>query len=242
MNAIILAAGIGTRLGSITRNLPKALIEVMGKELIMHVVGMAHYINVSKIVVVGGCGFNNLKAFLEMNAPEAILTENPDYKKGNIYSLKYALPYIDDDFLVFNVDHVFSKDLLDVIMRTCDASNKITLFCDNAKPIEEDQMKIRKKEDKLQEISKKMKSYDTGYIGLVYCPKVMTSSFIKATNAVINKNDEGAMTEDILNCLVNEDKFIKVADVSSYEWFEVDTPEDLSQAEELVSGSPGKWA
>ena len=87
-----------------------------------------------------------------------------------------------------------------------------------------------------------MKSYDTGYIGLVYCPKVMTSSFIKATNAVINKNDEGAMTEDILNCLVNEDKFIKVADVSSYEWFEVDTPEDLSQAEELVSGSPGKWA
>jgi choline kinase len=96
--------------------------------------------------------------------------------------------------------------------------------------------------NRLQKIAKKIKSYDTGYIGLVYCPKVMLDSLIKATNAVINKNDEDAVTEDILNYLVSEDKFIKVADVSGHEWFEVDTPEDLSQAEELVSGSPGKWA
>jgi L-glutamine-phosphate cytidylyltransferase len=242
MNVIILAAGMGTRLGSITRDIPKALIAVMGKELVRYIVGMALYVNVSKIIVVGGCGFNNLKAFLEANVPEAIVTENPDYKKGNIYSLKCALPFINEDFLIFNVDHVFSKDLLNIIIRTCDASKEITVFCDNIKHIEEDQMKVSANGNRLQKISKKMKSYDTGYIGLVYCPKVMTSSFIKATNAVMNKNNEDAMTEDILNYLVSEDKFIKVADVGGYKWFEVDTLEDLSQAEELVSGFPEKWA
>ena len=242
MNAIILAAGMGTRLGSITRNIPKALVEVMGKELVRYIVGMALYVNVSKIIVVGGCGFNTLKAFLETNVPEAIVTENPDYRKGNIYSLKCALPFTNEDFLIFNVDHVFSKDLLNIIIRACDTSKEITVFCDNIKPIEEDQMKVRKEKNQLQRISKKMETYDTGYIGLVYCPKVMTSSFIKATDAAIDQNGENAMTEDILNYLVSEDKFIKVVDVSCHEWLEVDTPEDFFQAEELVSGFPGKWA
>ena len=232
---------MGARLGSITRNLPKAIIEVNGKELIQYTIDMAHYINVSRILVVGGYGFKFLKSFLLSNAPEAIVTENPDYKKGNVYSLKCALPHADDGFLLFNVDHVFSKDLLDVIMRTCGASKEITLFCDNIKPVEDDQMKVSIKENRLQKISKGMEIFDTGYIGLVYCPKAMLGSFIKATDEVLQISGVGAVTEDIINYLANNDNFIRIANVSGYEWFEVDTREDLHKAEVLVSGSPNKW-
>lgn len=242
MNAIILAAGMGTRLGKVDKIYPKALVKVGGKELIKYIIDMAYYINVSKIFIVGGCGFNYLKSFIDSYAPEAILIENFDYKKGNLYSLKCALPCINDGSLIFNVDHVFSKDLLNKVEKACNNSNEITVFCDNLKPVEDDQMKISIKENRLSKISKTLKTYDTGYIGLLYCPKAMVDNFKSAVNEVGSKKGGDAVTEDIINYLAPRDKFIKVVDVGGYKWFEVDTPEDLSRAEILLSEFPEKWA
>tara|TARA_B100000315_G_C14407996_1_gene509633 strand:- start:182 stop:910 length:729 start_codon:yes stop_codon:yes gene_type:complete len=241
MNAIILAAGKGTRLGNITRNYPKAIVKVMDKELIRYVVDMVLYVNASKIVVVGGSGFNHLKSFISSYAPEVILTRNLDYEKGNLYSLKCALPYVNDSFLLFNVDHVFSRDLLDVVISVYNNSNEITLFCDNLKTIEDDQMKVSAEGNRLCKISKTLETYDTGYCGLIYCPKAMIDNFIRATNEISKKKGADAVTEDILNHLISKNQFISIVDIDGYQWFEVDTLEDLYKAELLVSDFPDKW-
>ena len=57
MNVVLLAAGLGSRLGMLTRDLPKALISVAGRPLLLHALSFAARLQPSRIVVVGGFGF-----------------------------------------------------------------------------------------------------------------------------------------------------------------------------------------
>ena len=65
MNAVLLAAGLGSRLGSLTRELPKALIPVGGKPLLAHALTFAARLAPSRIVVVGGFCFPLVKETLD---------------------------------------------------------------------------------------------------------------------------------------------------------------------------------
>jgi|TARA_B100001964_G_C14229684_1_gene599392 choline kinase len=243
MNAIILAAGIGTRIRSMTNCYPKAMLRVMDKELIRYVVDMAIYVNVNRIVVVGGSGYGYLGSLIHSlySTDKVIMINNIDYKKGNICSVKCALPYIKDEFLLFNVDHVFSKELLETVMNRGIDLKEVTIFSDRIKDIEDDQMKILLSGTSLRNISKTLKRYDTGYIGLVYCPKSRLDGFIAAVDEVFEEMGNSGVTEDILNHLVDKGSTVLNEDISGYRWFEVDTPEDLIKAEALIADYPGCW-
>ena len=64
MNVVLLAAGLGSRLGTLTRDLPKALISVAGKPLLLHAVSFAARLRPTRIIVVGGFCFPQVKETL----------------------------------------------------------------------------------------------------------------------------------------------------------------------------------
>ena len=51
MKAVILAAGVGSRLGSVTKTIPKPMIEIHGKPILLHNINLCRKANVTDIYI-----------------------------------------------------------------------------------------------------------------------------------------------------------------------------------------------
>jgi MurNAc alpha-1-phosphate uridylyltransferase len=90
---MIFAAGLGTRMGALTRDRPKPLLEVAGRPLIDHALALARAAGVRRIVVNTHAHAGQLRAHLARTAPDAIVSHEPvllDTGGG----LKRALPLL----------------------------------------------------------------------------------------------------------------------------------------------------
>jgi len=54
MQAIIMAAGKGSRLGSLTENMPKSFLEIKGFKMIEYNISMLHAFGIKDIIIVTG--------------------------------------------------------------------------------------------------------------------------------------------------------------------------------------------
>ena len=109
MEAMILAAGAGTRLRPLTDRTPKALIEVRGRPLLAHVIGRLVSAGASRIIVNTHHHEEQIGAFLARHAPsdvEIVLSPEPDGPYGTGGGLLKAAPLFREDgpFLLHNVD------------------------------------------------------------------------------------------------------------------------------------------
>lgn len=93
MQAMIMAAGSGLRLGELTAEQPKALVRVAGRSLIDHALAFARQVGTDHRVVVGGFCFTDLRAEAHTAAPTAAVLENADHGKGNLLSLQVDEPH-----------------------------------------------------------------------------------------------------------------------------------------------------
>lgn len=116
MTAIILAAGMGSRLVPMTETRPKCLVKVNGKSILEYQIEAYRDAGVTRIVVVAGYFASRLQAFL---APYGSLVEcvvNEDYEStNNMYSLYLALSKITSEGVVFvsNGDVVLDKQIIE---------------------------------------------------------------------------------------------------------------------------------
>lgn len=230
MKALILAAGMGTRMGSLTSDRPKALINVAGTYLIDRTLSFVAHSKISEIGVVGGYHFDFLSQHLK--GKNIRLFTNQHYKEGNILSLTAALDFIDDDLLILNVDHIYPKKLLDYVLKNC---RGICAMCDFDRVLVGDDMKVKlSSTGKLQKISKQLTDFDGGYIGMTYCAKEMTGRYRNAIEDTSKIYGKGSCVEFVLGHLAANDTEINVCDTSGYRWFEIDTQQDLKNAEQKL--------
>lgn len=120
MQAIILAAGLGRRLGEVTQNLAKCMIEVSGKTLMARALKQLDARHFSRIVIVIGWQGEVLKRhILTCNIQTPIIfVENPIFDKtNNIYSLSLVQDYLkEEDTLLLESDLIFDDSALDKIL------------------------------------------------------------------------------------------------------------------------------
>src|SRR5579863_4137291 len=90
MQAVLLAAGLGSRLGALTERIPKALIAVGGEPLVAHAVRFARRAGARDVTVVGGFGYELLEAELARLGLEVTLVRNDSFRDGNLVSLMAA--------------------------------------------------------------------------------------------------------------------------------------------------------
>lgn len=121
MQAIILAAGQGKRLGQYTKDNTKCMVKVNGVSLIDRVIKQLVHIHVDRLVLVVGYKAKELKDFIGYRYDGMIkieYIENPLYDKtNNIYSLALAKDRLcEDDTLLLESDLIFEGSLLKMLV------------------------------------------------------------------------------------------------------------------------------
>lgn len=121
MQAIILAAGQGKRLGQYTKDNTKCMVKVNGVSLIDRVIKQLVHIHVDRLVLVVGYKAKELKDFIGHRYDGMIkieYIENPLYDKtNNIYSLALAKDRLcEDDTLLLESDLIFEDSLLKMLV------------------------------------------------------------------------------------------------------------------------------
>jgi len=99
MNAIILAAGMGTRLRPLTNEIPKCLVSVMGTPMVEQQIRFLHEAGINDITLVSGYKAERLGFLKEKYGVEIILNEKYD-TCNNIYSMYKALERFGDTWVV----------------------------------------------------------------------------------------------------------------------------------------------
>ena len=120
MQAIILAAGMGKRLGELTQNNAKCMVQVNGISLIDRTLTQLSQLDLTRVVIVIGYKGDNLRQYIgnEYKGLKIEYIENPVYDKtNNIYSLSLAKKELqEDDTLLVESDLIFDDSLFPMIV------------------------------------------------------------------------------------------------------------------------------
>lgn len=117
MQAIILAAGMGRRLGEYTKDNTKCMLPVNGERLIDRTLKILCHQGIKKVVIVIGYKGENLKNYIGNRYSSQLDIEyinNPIYDKtNNIYSLSLAEEkMVEDDTILFESDLIYEEDIV----------------------------------------------------------------------------------------------------------------------------------
>jgi choline kinase len=238
MQVVLLAAGLGSRLGPAAGGLPKALVPVAGRPLLAHAVDFATRLEPEEIVVVAGYRFSDVAAAVARLGLPVRLVENTRFRGGNLLSLLAARAEVRGELLLMNVDHIYRPALAPVIAAPVD---EVTAYVDTDRPLGDDDMKVARDGDgRIGQISKTLGRHDCGYVGITRVPGPRLPAYWRAVEAVRASIGESAHVEQVLAWLAaagdDNGGAPRCRDVSGHGWLEVDLWEERERAEQALRG------
>ena len=122
IKAIIVAAGQGSRLGVLTKDIPKTLLKIKGKMILVYILESLWSCDINDIVIVRG--YEKWK----LNLPIVKYCDNDNYCENNILeSLFYAEKHMKDGFIFSYSDIIYSKE---IVQKLLDSPYDISLVVD----------------------------------------------------------------------------------------------------------------
>lgn len=115
--AVILAAGMGIRLGAVTQNVPKGLVEVGGKTLMARSVENLRVFGIDDIILVTGHKSELYEDFAKDKAYITLVHNNQYAASGNMYSLYLMRDFLKTDILLLESDVLYEKRALERLMQ-----------------------------------------------------------------------------------------------------------------------------
>ena len=111
MKAIILAAGEGSRMGKLTKNIPKPLVLVNGKSIIERQLSILKQNKILDVIIVTGS--HNEK----FNFKNVVYVNDLDYKKHDtLSSLITARDYMNDEIIITYADQIFDEKIMESVI------------------------------------------------------------------------------------------------------------------------------
>lgn len=233
--AVILAAGIGSRLSPLSDDCPKSLLRVGGSAILERMIRNCLSCGISQFVLVLGHRADQIKQFVDKTFRGIRVTYviNDRYRETNTgYSLMLAAPAIGGaEFIKFDADVVFDTKILrglldsDLPNLLCIDRN-IALADEEVKVIADDQMRVT-------DIGK---SVDPS----LALGESIGIEKISAKTGPLLFAELGLMMEDATHArayyeaayarLVGKDTTFYALDITGLNWTEIDTAEDYAAA------------
>ncbi len=241
LTGIIMAAGRGVRLGELTHDKPKPLVQVAGVELIRFGLAFLQDLGVEKKIVVTGYGAEALSDVVRRYDPTCVLIHNDDFHKGSATTLERALAEVNGPFVVMTADHIFRKDIAE--RARLQFGESLTIFTDRDRTLGDDDMKVSldPEDGRVLKLSKTLEEYDCGYVGFSYCPESITHLVKETISEAKDVFGPSANLEHVWQTLADIGHRIETADISGSKWLEVDFPEELIKATEEVENNKEKY-
>lgn len=234
---IILAAGMGTRLGDLTKDKPKALTMVAGKHIIEYSLAFARALGSKKIVVVGGYMFSKLAAAVKSIDPNVILVENTEYQSTQrLVSLMKARGEITGGFISYDGDYIYKPSIASNVRKYLDDEMIIFGTDDESNEVQLDMMVKVDNNNCLINMAKGLTDYEYYFNSILYCPESKVPAFFDSAEDVLRKSDpQKTHVEEAVLAYTTSRGCVKMIDLGYPTWVEVDTPEELMVAECMVS-------
>lgn len=231
MKALILAAGIGSRLKPLTNSIPKSLIKINGKPILFKQIDNLIANGIEEITIVSGYLSNVLEKAVHENYSNVKIIRNSDYlSTNNMYSAYLAKALFNDSLLMMNADVFFDSCIIHDLLSS-EYDNVIMI--DIGKYIEES-MKVTYNEKRITSISKQIKQKDSfgTSIDIYKFSKNGAAFFIKKCQDYIEKDNNCCLWSEVaLNDILSEVDFYPCK--VKGQWCEIDTAEDLFIANKM---------
>ncbi len=244
MQAVILAAGMGKRLKTLTMNNTKCMVKVNGVSLIDRMLHQLEKKHLSKIVIVVGYKSQELIDYIDSLGIQTpvIYIENPIYyKTNNIYSLALAKEHLcKDNTLLFESDLIFEEKVIDLLINdpreTLALVDKYESWMDGTcvKLDDDDNIEAFVSGDKFRfnEISSYYKTVNI-YKFSRHFSETHYVPFLDAYSKALGDNEYYEQVLRVITML--DEPEIKAKRLSGQRWYEIDDVQDLDIAASMFA-------
>ncbi|HIG53475.1 MAG TPA: phosphocholine cytidylyltransferase family protein [Candidatus Handelsmanbacteria bacterium] len=240
MKAIILAAGVGSRIRPMTDNCPKCLLKIRGTTILEMMLSHIQRCGISEVVFVLGYLQEQIKDYVTTNFPDlnAYFVTNKKYTETNTgFSLMLAMDVIKGaPFVKFDADVVFDKEILEKLIK-CEYAN--CLCIDKKIDLDAEEIKVTVDgQNKVIKASKTVNPKDAvgESIGI---EKINgeTAMLLFTELRMMMENDQNHQEyyEAAYERLIAKNVHFYSLDISGLKWTEIDTKEDFITAEKIFT-------
>lgn len=226
MRAIILAAGMGTRLRPLTNKTPKSLVKVAGEPMAERQIRFLKEKGIDDIILVTGYMKEKFEYLKEKYGVKLIHNDKYD-TFNNVYTMYLVREYLQDSYVteadVYMVRNYFESNLVN------------STYFSGIKENFESEWKLHS--DNTGKVYEIEVGPGTDYImsGISYWSRKDGLFIKKKLEEVIEKgNFENVYWDDVVGKIIS-DLNVYIKKIASDDWFEIDCLEDLKKAEEYIS-------
>lgn len=245
MQAIILAAGMGRRLGEYTKDNTKCMLPVNGVCLIDRMLEQLSELKLNRVIIVVGYQSQNLVNHVGnryVNRLKIEYIENPDYDKtNNIYSLALAKDKLqEDDTLLVESDLIFDNGMFSLLIE--DPYPNLALVAKYETWMDGTMVKLDEDNNIVNFVPKAAFDYhetDTYYktVNIYKFSREFSQTkyvpFLEAYSKAVGNNEYYENVLRIISFLNSHD--LKALPITHEKWYEIDDKQDLDIAEALFA-------
>lgn len=234
MEAIIPAAGLGSRLKHHTREKSKCLLEVGRSTIFERMVDLILAAGVEKIHVVVGHAAPEVVATVRDPRVRYIL--NPRYATSNIVvSMALVLPFVKGDFFVLPCDLLFDPSVLDKFLAR---REDVVMAVDRSMPYSEAATKVTLRGDRVIRTGKDIPVAETDgeTSGMYAYYGGAAAKFREAVFSHVKAGRQQLFNCDVIDSMIRaKDAPVFMADITGLKWCEVDDEHDLLRARRMFA-------